>query len=363
MDAIRAGIIGATGFAGAELARLLALHPRFEVIALTAGAEAGMEMGALYPALEHAYRGVQLVPHHHESLFSCDVVFTAVPHTAGMQHAARLIERGISVIDLSADFRFNDVDRYERTYEVSHTAPQLARRAVYGQPETMRERLHEAARERENGMPALVGCAGCYVTASILAAAPALAAGLVEPCAPLVVDGVSGVTGAGRKATARTHFCTANENIEAYGLPAHRHAPEIAQAYSRLMPSLGSAEDIRLAFAPHLVPLNRGLLATVHLPLATDIDPAELHATYCSFFSDSPLVTVLDQDVLPKTAAVAGTAYAQVNATVDKRTRIACALCAIDNLGKGAAAQAVQCANLIFELPENTGLDAIACIP
>lgn len=363
MEAIRAGIVGASGFAGAELARLLARHPRFEAAALTAGAEAGCEIGSLYPALEHAYRGVRFVPHDHESLLSCDVVFSAVPHTAGMQHAAHLVERGISVIDLSADFRFNDTDLYERTYGTRHTAPQLARRAVYGQPETMRARLREAGRRREAGTPAIVGCAGCYVTASILAAAPALAAGLVDPCAPLVVDGISGITGAGRKATARTHFCASNENVEAYGLPTHRHAPEIAQAFSRLAPSLGQADDVRLAFTPHLAPLDRGLLATVHLPLVADVDAADLHAAYRSFFEESPLVDVLEQGIWPKTATVARTARAQVNATVDERSRTACAVCAIDNLGKGAAAQAVQCANLVFGLPEDTGLDAIACIP
>lgn len=363
MGTIRVGIVGATGFAGAELARLLARHPAFEAVALTAGAEAGTAVGALYPALEHAYPGARFVPHDDASLLSCDAVFTAVPHTAGMSHAQRLIARGISVIDLSADFRFGDIALYERTYGVRHTAPELARRAVYGQPETMRERLAEAARERAAGTPALVGCAGCYVTASILAAAPALAAGAVEAGAPIVADGISGVTGAGRKATARTHFCAAHDNVEAYGLPVHRHAPEIAQAYARLMPALGRADDVRLSFVPHLAPLKRGLLATVHLPLAADADTAGLHEAYRAFFRTSPLVSVLDEGARPATAAVAGTARAQVNVSVDERTRMACALCAIDNLGKGAAAQAVQCANLVFGLSEDAGLDALACIP
>lgn len=363
MDTLRTGIIGATGFAGAELARIIARHPAFEAVALTAGAEAGTPIGELYPALADAYPDAKLVSHDDPSLLTCDVVFMAVPHTAGMQHAARLIEHGVNVVDLSADFRFNDIDLYETTYAVTHTAPELARNAVYGQPETMREQLAALAERRATGTPAVIGCAGCYVTASILAAAPALQAGLVDPSALIVVDGISGITGAGRKATARTHYCNGDENVEAYGFPFHRHAPEIAQAYARLHPALSSAADVRMSFTPHLAPLRRGLLATVYLPLAADVSDAALHETYARFFEDAPLVSVLEPGVWPKTASVAGTARAHVNVAVDERQHVATALCAIDNLGKGAAAQAVQCANILFGLPEDAGLQAIACIP
>lgn len=363
MDTIRVGIVGATGFAGAELARLVAQHPVFEAVALTAGAEAGAEIGALYPALEHAYPKTTLVPHNDESLLSCDIVFTAVPHTAGMQHAQRLVEAGVSVIDLSADFRFSDESRYESVYKTPHTAPELLERAVYGQPETMHAELARLAEEHARGNAVVVGCAGCYVTASILAAAPAMHAGLAQETSTVVIDAISGVTGAGRKATAKTHFCSADENVEVYGLPHHRHAPEIAQAYARLHPRLDEKELARVIFTPHLAPLRRGLLSTVYVPLAEKTTTHELHALYEKHYADETLASVLPEGIWPKTASVEGTAHAHVNVSVNEEEQIAVCMCAIDNLGKGASAQAVQCANIVCGLPENTGLELLACIP
>ena len=363
MDTIRVGIVGATGFAGAELARLIAQHPVFEAVALTAGAEAGTEMGKLYPALEHVYPKTNLVPHDDESLLSCDVVFTAVPHTAGMQHAQRLAEAGVSVVDLSADFRFSDNSRYESIYKTTHTAPELRDHAVYGQPETMRAELARLAEEHAQGNAVVVGCAGCYVTASILAAAPAMHAGLAQETSPMIIDAISGVTGAGRKATAKTHFCSADESVEAYGLPHHRHAPEIAQAYARLHPRLDDGDLAHVIFTPHLAPLRRGLLSTVYIPLAKQTTTRDLHALYEKHYADEALVSELPESVWPKTASVEGTARAHVNVSVNEEEQVAVCMCAIDNLGKGASAQAVQCANIVCGLPENTGLELLACIP
>lgn len=363
MDVVRAGIVGATGFAGAELARLLALHPFFEAIVLTAGAEEGTEIGALYPSLEHAYPNTRLVSHDSEALLSCDVVFLAVPHTAGMQHAQRLVEAGVSVIDLSADFRFSDKNRYESIYRTPHTAPELLSRAAYGQPETMRSELARLAEEHARGNGVVVGCAGCYVTASILAAAPAMSAGIAQETSPVVIDAISGITGAGRKATEKTHFCSADESVEAYGLPRHRHAPEIAQAYARLHPRLDSESLARVVFTPHLAPLRRGLLSTAYIPLVEKISTADLHALYEKHYEGEALVSVLPEGVWPKTASVEGTARAHVNVSVNEEEQLAVCMCAIDNLGKGASAQAVQCANIVCGLPENAGLELLACIP
>ncbi|MFR3272561.1 MAG: N-acetyl-gamma-glutamyl-phosphate reductase [Slackia sp.] len=279
-----------------------------------------------------------------------------------MQHAQRLVEAGVSVIDLSADFRFSDESRYESVYKTPHTAPELLERAVYGQPETMHAELARLAEEHARGNAVVVGCAGCYVTASILAAAPAMHAGLAQETSTVVIDAISGVTGAGRKATAKTHFCSADENVEVYGLPHHRHAPEIAQAYARLHPRLDEKELARVIFTPHLAPLRRGLLSTVYVPLRKNHDPRASRALRKALRRRNVGLRA-PRGIWPKTASVEGTAHAHVNVSVNEEEQIAVCMCAIDNLGKGASAQAVQCANIVCGLPENTGLELLACIP
>ena len=354
---LRVGVMGATGYAGAELLRLLATHPKFTLHAATSSSDAGKTVCEIYPAFQGVFDGLTLVPHEDESLMECDLIFMAVPHKAGMLHAPRFVQAGISVVDLSADFRFSNAEDYEAAYGIPHAAPELLERSVYGQPETMRAQLERLAAERAEGKPAVVGCAGCYVTASILAATPAIAAGLVDLESPIIVDAISGVSGAGRKATATTHFCSADEALNPYGIPRHRHMPEIALAYGR---AAGSNKPARVVFTPHLAPLKRGLLATVYLPLAKDVTDEELHAVYQDAYAGSPLVTTLPQGSWPKTSSVACTARAHVNAAMSSEERLAIAVCAIDNLGKGAAAQGVQCANILFGLPEDTGLALIA---
>lgn len=268
-----------------------------------------------------------------------------------MAVAGDLIAAGVTVIDLSADFRLKDPAVYEQWY-APHTAPELLAQAAFGLPELTGDELAAAAERRAAGEAVLVGCAGCYPTATSLAAAPAIRAGLVDAAAPVVADAVSGVTGAGKKATERTHFCFANENMEAYGVGTHRHTPEIEQI-------LGLQG--RLVFTPHLAPLNRGLLSTVTLPLAPGAAPTteELVALYRDFYAASPLVSVMDAGVQPRTASVAGTCRAQVGVAVHPAGLIV-ATGAIDNLGKGAAGQGVQCANIVFGLPETCGLEEIA---
>lgn len=351
MTTLRAGVVGAAGFAGIELVRLLLAHPRFTLTAATSDALAGRPLADAYPAFRGA-ADLAFSAHDEADLGSCDVVFLAVPHTAALAQAPGLVARGVTVIDLSADFRLKDPAVYEAWYKTPHTAVDLLAHAAFGLPELTGDELARAAAARARGEAVLVGCAGCYPTATSLAAAPALRAGLVDPAGVVVADAVSGVTGAGKKATERTHFCFANENLEAYGVGTHRHTPEIEQI-------LGL--EGRLVFTPHLAPLNRGLLSTVTLPLVSGAAPTteELVELYRDFYAASPLVSVMDAGVQPRTASVAGTCRAQVGVAVHPAGMIV-ATGAIDNLGKGAAGQGVQCANIVFGLPETCGLEEIA---
>ncbi|WP_165172296.1 N-acetyl-gamma-glutamyl-phosphate reductase [Adlercreutzia sp. ZJ242] len=350
----KAGIVGAAGFAGIELARLVLAHPSFELVAATSDALAGTPLAKAYPAFA-GVTDLAFSTHAEANLSACDVVFLAVPHTAALGMAPALIAQGVTVVDLSADFRLKDPQTYERWYKTPHTAADLLRKAAFGLPELTGDELARASAERARGGAALVGCAGCYPTATSLAAAPAIRAGLVDAQGVVVVDAVSGVTGAGKKATERTHFCFANENLEAYGVATHRHTPEIEQI-------LGLRAG-GLVFTPHLAPLNRGLLSTVTMPLSPDAplpSTSELVQLYRDFYASSPLVTVMPEGQLPKTASVAGTNRAHVGVVVHEAARMIVGIGAIDNIGKGAAGQALQCANIVFGLPETTGLDYVS---
>lgn len=347
----RAGVVGAAGFAGIELVRLLSRHPEFDLAAATSDALAGTPIAKAYPAFT-GVTDLAFSTHEDTDFSAFDVVFLAVPHKAAMGMAPDLIAAGVTVVDLSADFRLKDPAVYEQWY-APHTAPDLLAQAAFGLPELTGEELAAAAERRAAGEAVLVGCAGCYPTATSLAAAPAIRAGLVDAAAPVVADAVSGVTGAGKKATERTHYCFANENLEAYGVGTHRHTPEIEQI-------LGL--EGRLVFTPHLAPLNRGLLSTVTLPPAPGAKTPtteELVEIYRDFYANSPLVSVMDAGVQPRTASVAGTCRAQVGVAAHP-TGMIVATGAIDNLGKGAAGQGVQCANIVFGLPETCGLEEIA---
>lgn len=347
---IKAGIVGAAGFAGIEAARLVLAHPEFELVAATSNELAGSKLSDLYPNFI-GVTDLAFSAHDDAPLADCDVVFLAVPHTAAIAQAPALVEAGVAVIDLSADFRLKDPAVYEQWYQVKHTATDLLAEAAFGLPELFRDDLEALAERRAAGKGVLVGCAGCYPTATSLAAAPLIRAGLLGE-GPVVADAVSGVSGAGKKATERTHFCFADENLEAYGVASHRHTPEIEQI-------LGI--EGRLVFTPHLAPLDRGLLSTVTLPLGDrEVDQAQLDELYCGFYANSPLVSVLTGGKQPKTASVAGTCRAHVAAVYNAHANVVVATGAIDNVGKGAAGQGVQCANIVFGLPETAGLEHIA---
>ncbi len=350
--AYKVGVMGAAGFAGAELVRILSAHPAFELLALTSDADAGKPAGEVFPA----FAGLGLpsfVSHDDEALHDCDIVFLAVPHTVALKYAPRFLEKGISVIDLSADYRLKDPAVYEKWYGTTHGSPELLAQAVFGLPEIFRDGLAAAAGRFAAGEGVLVACAGCYPTASSLAAYPAVHAGLASGL--VIIDAISGVTGAGKKATERTHFCSADENLEAYGIATHRHTPEIEQI-------LGLSGEGRLVFTPHLAPLRRGILSTVTfaLPEHLSLSPAALQSLYEEFYAGSPLVEVLPSGVSPKTASVAGTVRAQVSATLAVDGKAIICMGAIDNLCKGAAGQAVQCANIVCGFEEALGLPLIA---
>lgn len=350
--AITTGIVGAAGFAGIELVRLVLHHPDLELAVVTSNEQAGIPVATEYPGFVGA-TDLVFATHDDPALDACDLVFLAVPHTAALAMAPGLVARGALVIDLSADFRLKDPAIYEQWYATPHTAPQLLERAAFGLPELFRDDLNRAAAEYAAGASTLVACAGCYPTATSLAAAPAIRAGLKAAGGVVVADAISGVTGAGKKATARTHFCLVDENVEAYGVGTHRHTPEIEQILG--IPG-------QLVFTPHLAPLNRGLLSTVSVPLAPDAaeDVVAYEALYRDFYGDSAFVHVLEQGGMPKTSSVAGTNAAHIGLALNRSARMLVAVCAIDNLGKGAAGQAVQCANIVCGLPERRGLDALA---
>jgi N-acetyl-gamma-glutamyl-phosphate reductase len=329
-------IIGASGYTGAELIRLLLGHPAVTIVGLHARASAGQPIAAVFPQLAGVLdRNIEAVDPDAIAA-SAQVVLSALPHGEGATIASALIARGVKVIDLSADFRLRDPAEHATWYGADH-APELRARAVYGLPER-----HRAAIRRAH----LVAVPGCYPTATILAAAPLVEH--LEP--PLIVDAKSGVSGAGRGPSLATHFPEIAEGLRPYKVAGtHRHTAEMEQ-------ELG----VRLTFTPHLVPMSRGILACVY---ARPRRGEDVHALIARAYADEPFVTVLPPGALPDTAHVRGSNRAHVAVAHDRRTDLVVAMAAIDNLVKGAAGQAVQCLNLMLGLAETTGLDAVAPFP
>jgi len=337
----RVGIIGASGFTGAELLRLLASHPGFELAFATGDTQAGTGVAELYPSLAAAHPTTRFAAWDPALLDGVDLVFCALPHGASQAIVPGLLAAGVRVVDLAADFRLRDPDLYPRWYGEAHTAPDLLARFAYGLPELFREPLRGAR---------AVAVPGCYPTAASLALAPFVRAGLVEP-AGMIVDAASGVSGAGRPPKATTTFCAVDEDFTAYGLIDHRHTPEIEQ-------NLGGASVL---FTPHLAPMNRGILATCYARPTGDLDTAAALAALRDAYAGEPFVVVTEGS--PSTKATLGANTAQITARVDPRTGWLVALCAIDNLVKGASGQAVQCANLATGQVESTGLPTVAVYP
>lgn len=343
----KVGVLGASGYAGAELLRLCASHPDLDVAVATGDSQAGTAVSALYPSLAGAYGGVTFESWTPGLVDGLDLVFCALPHGASQDLVPGLLGAGIAhVVDLGADFRLHDPLLYPQWYGHQHSAPGLLADAVYGLPELFRQDL---------GGARLIAAPGCWVTAATLALAPLLRGGLVEPTG-IVVDAASGVSGAGRPPKANTTFCAVDEDFSAYGLLDHRHTPEIEQNLS-----VAAGAPAQVLFTPHLAPMNRGILATCYArptaALTTDEARAALHRMY----EEEPFVLVLDDP--PSTKATLGSNTAHVTAYADERTGWVIALASLDNLVKGAAGQAIQCANLALGLPEATGLPQLGLYP
>lgn len=337
------GIIGASGFVGAELMRLCAGHPGFEVVFAAAESQAGKPVGELYPSLAAAYPAMPLEPWEAVPA-GLDIVFIALPHGASQAIVPKL--DASVILDLGADFRLDDPGLYPTWYGHEHTAPDLLDEFVFGLPELFRNDIVGATR---------VAVPGCYVTTAVLTLAPLLAAGLVEPTG-LVVDAASGVSGAGRAAKPATSFSTVDENFTAYGLLNHRHTPEMQMALTK-----HGGGDVELLFTPHLAPMNRGILATCYARPTGNQGTGELLDTMAATYAGEPFVVV--SETLPSTKATLGSNSVHLTARKDERTGWVVAIGALDNLVKGAAGQAVQCANLAVGQPETAGLAKAGLYP
>ena len=331
-----------------ELARLLAGHPAMRLAMACSRAEAGKRLGEFYPFLEHMPGAdvVISVFEPKEAAQHCDLVFLAVPAGTAMDMAGPLLDAGVKVVDLSADFRIHDAGVYERWYKHEHHGKDLLRWAVYGLPE-----LYAA----DIAQTSLTANPGCYPTSVILGLYAALKNKLIEPD-DIVVDSKSGATGAGRKAAVPTLFCEVSDNFRAYGLPRHRHTPEIEQEVSLL-----AGHEVRLSFNTHLLPMNRGILSTIYTKLR---DPAatldSVHEAFLRTWEHSPWIRVLPKGALPETRYVRGSMFCDIGLVVDPRTKRLIILAAIDNLCRGASGQALANANLMCGLPVNAGLEHLA---
>jgi N-acetyl-gamma-glutamyl-phosphate reductase len=336
---LRVGVFGASGYAGAELLRLIAGHPRFRLTLAAADTNAGGSLADLYPHLAAAYPDTVFAVTDPAAADGLDLVFLALPHGASQDLVPELSKRVGTIVDLAADFRLHRPELYPTWYGEEHRCPDLLATAVTGIPELFGEHLPGAG---------LVAAAGCYPTAAALALAPLLRAGVVEN-QQIVVDAASGVSGAGRVPKPATHFNTVDEDFTAYGLLDHRHTPEIEQA-------LGA----EVLFTPHLAPMNRGILATCYAR-AADAPAADPLTVLADFYAGSPFVVVDRRS--PSTKATLGSNCAHLTARYDRRTGWVLAIAAIDNLTKGAAGQAIQCANLALGLPETAGLPIVGVYP
>jgi N-acetyl-gamma-glutamyl-phosphate reductase len=341
---IRAGIVGGTGYTGVELLRILALHPVVEVTAVTSRADAGQRVDKVYPSLRGYCNALFSLPEL-DNLLACDVVFFATPNGTAMTMAAALLDRGIKVIDLSADFRIKDVKEWEKWYGMEHASPDLIAEAVYGLPEINREAIKQAR---------LIACPGCYPTAVQLGFLPLIETAAID-VGSLIADVKSGVSGAGRKAELSSLMSETGESFKAYGVSGHRHLPEIKQGLQ-----LVAGGYVGLTFVPHLTPMIRGIHATLYGRLTQSVD---LQALFEQRYQDERFVDVLPAGSHADTRNVRGSNRCQIAIHQPQGGDTVVILSVIDNLIKGASGQAVQAMNLVFGLPESQGLETVALYP
>jgi N-acetyl-gamma-glutamyl-phosphate reductase len=337
----RVAIVGVTGYAGGELARLALRHPEARVVAAVARSHQGEPLRVVQPHLHAAPESLVIG----SDVGDAEVVFTALPAGEAASQAGAWLDEGRTVIDIGSDFRLRDPKLYERWYGYTHPAPELLKEAVYGLTELTRDRVRNAR---------LIANPGCYPTAAILALAPALKAGLVTE--DIVVDAKSGVSGAGHSVEDAYLFGTIDESVRPYGVPRHRHTPEIAQEGATLL-----GKHLRLTFTPHLIPMNRGLLATCYAPLRSGKTAKDISQAYAREYAEEPFVRVID--AYPATKATLGSNWCLVHALVDEENARLIAFAALDNLVKGAAGSALQNFNARFDYPETMGLEALPLWP
>jgi len=342
--AIKIGIINVTGYAGAELARLLYNHPEVEIACVTGRSEAGKKLAEVFPHL--AAIGLTIEP---EIAAGIDFAFSALPHAASAEACAPLVRAGVPVVDISADFRIKDPAEYAEWYGVTHPAPDLLPDAIYGLPELYRNRIKTAK---------LVANPGCYPESALLGLAPAAKAGIISP--DVIVDSKSGVSGAGRGLKLNLHLGESAESVSAYSLDGHRHLPEIVQELAALSPS---SQAPTVTFTPHLIPMTRGILSTCYATLApgANLDTGAVREIYKQFYKGEPFVRVADSP--PSTKQTRGANDCLVYPTVDGRTDRLVVISVLDNLVKGAAGQAIQNMNLMLGLPETMALTGLAVYP
>jgi N-acetyl-gamma-glutamyl-phosphate reductase len=342
---VKAGIVGGTGYTGVELLRLLVGHPHIKLVAITSRFEKGTAISELFPNLR-GHLDLTFVDPEEAVLKTCDVVFFATPNGTAMQMTPALLEAGVRVVDLAADFRLRRAEDWQRWYGMPHACPALLQEAIYGLPEVNREAIKGAR---------LVANPGCYPTAVQLGFLPLLEKGLIDP-KPLIADAKSGVSGAGRKAEVPTLLCEAGDNFKAYGVAGHRHLPEIRQGLAAIA---GTAVD--LTFVPHLTPMIRGIHATLY-GLLTDTS-IDLQTLFEARYAEEPFVDVLPAGSHPETRSVRGVNTCRIAVHRPQGGDMVVVLAVIDNLVKGAAGQAVQNLNLMFGFAETTGLEGIALLP
>lgn len=337
---IKTAVLGATGYAGIELVRILSGHPEASIEILGSQSFAGKPVSEVYENFAHVLE-TECEKLDLDRVAECDVAFTALPHGASKDVIPSLIERGLKVIDLSGDFRYDDVKVYEKWYKQEHSSPELLAESVYGLPELYRDKIKKAR---------LIGNPGCYTTCSILGAYPLLNSGIGNS-ENIIVDAKSGVTGAGRGIALPYHFCECTENTKAYKVATHRHTSEIEQELSK-----AAGKEVMISFTPHLIPQKRGILSTIYINLNKKCTTEEIVELYKEFYKGEYFIRVKEAGKLPETKHVAGSNFVDIGVVVDERLNRAVIVSAIDNIFKGAAGQAVQNMNLMFGLDEKTGI-------
>lgn len=345
---IKVGIVGGTGYTGVELLRLLAIHPSVEMTVITSRGEAGMAVADMFPSLR-GYVDLAFSDPATANLNACDVVFFATPHGVAMSQAQALLAANVKVIDLAADFRLQDTAVFEKWYKMPHSCPDILSKAVYGVPELNREQIKSAQ---------VIGNPGCYPTTVLLGLAPLLEQGLIDFSAPIIADAKSGVSGAGRKAEVATLFAESSDSMKAYGVAGHRHHPEIHAQLTQL-----AGVDVQFIFVPHLIPMIRGMLSTIYVKLTDKANAIDLQALYQHRYQHERFVDVMPAGSLPETRSVRGSNQLRIALHKQADTGYLTLVVVQDNLVKGAAGQAVQNMNIMFDLPETTGLEVVPLLP